>query len=35
MAKNTPLKSSSPCVRLCTLNRADFCLGCKRHLNEI
>ena len=33
---NPPLvTSSSPCVRMCTLNRADFCLGCKRHLNEI
>ncbi|WP_258872723.1 DUF1289 domain-containing protein [Thalassotalea euphylliae] len=25
----------SPCVRNCCLNRADYCLGCKRHIDEI
>ncbi|MEE4292008.1 MAG: DUF1289 domain-containing protein [Cycloclasticus sp.] len=25
----------SPCVRLCTLNEDDMCLGCGRLLNEI
>lgn len=25
----------SPCVRLCTLNEQDICLGCGRLLNEI
>ncbi|EAR07424.1 DUF1289 domain-containing protein [Reinekea blandensis] len=26
---------SSPCVRRCTLNEADVCVGCGRTLNEI
>ena len=25
----------SPCVRLCTLNEAQICIGCGRSLNEI
>jgi len=25
----------SPCVRLCTLNEEDLCLGCGRLVNEI
>lgn len=25
----------SPCVRLCTLNKEDLCLGCGRLVNEI
>jgi len=25
----------SPCVRLCTLNESNMCLGCARTLNEI
>lgn len=25
----------SPCVRLCTLNEDDMCLGCGRLLNEV
>ena len=25
----------SPCVRKCTLNEQDMCLGCGRELNEI
>ncbi len=25
----------SPCVRLCTLDRDDVCLGCHRHIDEI
>lgn len=25
----------SPCVRMCTLNEIDMCLGCGRMLNEI
>ena len=26
---------SSPCIRRCTLNEADVCVGCGRTLNEI
>ena len=25
----------SPCVRLCTLDDEDICLGCHRHIDEI
>ncbi|CAG9295911.1 DUF1289 domain-containing protein [Celerinatantimonas diazotrophica] len=25
----------SPCIRHCTLNHDDICMGCFRHLNEI
>jgi len=25
----------TPCVRMCTLNEADMCLGCGRKLTEI
>ncbi|PCI19564.1 MAG: DUF1289 domain-containing protein [Piscirickettsiaceae bacterium] len=25
----------SPCIRMCTLNEDDICLGCGRLLNEI
>ncbi len=25
----------SPCVRLCTLDDEDVCLGCHRHIDEI
>ncbi|MFM2485744.1 DUF1289 domain-containing protein [Celerinatantimonas yamalensis] len=25
----------SPCIRHCTLNESDVCMGCFRHLNEI
>jgi len=25
----------TPCVRMCTLNKADMCLGCGRQLSEI
>jgi uncharacterized protein len=25
----------SPCVRLCTLDRDDVCVGCGRHIQEI
>ena len=30
---STPV--SSPCVRLCTLNEADVCVGCGRTLDDI
>nr|WP_258872240.1 DUF1289 domain-containing protein [Thalassotalea euphylliae] len=26
---------ASPCVRNCCLNQVDYCLGCKRQLDEI
>jgi len=25
----------SPCVGICKYNKNDYCLGCKRHMNEI
>ena len=25
----------SPCIRMCTLNESDICLGCGRMVNEI
>jgi predicted Fe-S protein YdhL (DUF1289 family) len=35
---NEPVKQkqiSSPCIRQCTLNPEDICLGCYRNMNEI
>lgn len=31
----TNYEMASPCVRNCCLNQVDYCLGCKRHLDEI
>ena len=28
-------RAESPCVRCCTLDEKDICLGCFRHLDEI
>ncbi len=25
----------SPCVSICKYNKNDYCIGCKRHMNEI
>jgi uncharacterized protein len=25
----------SPCIKICELNNAGFCIACKRHLDEI
>jgi len=25
----------SPCVSVCKYNKLNFCIGCKRHMNEI
>ena len=25
----------NPCVSVCTYNEEDYCVGCKRHMNEI
>ena len=25
----------SPCIRICILNSQQYCIGCKRHINEI
>lgn len=33
--KDSKNEVTSPCVRSCCLNQADYCLGCKRHLDEI
>lgn len=30
-----PLTTDSPCVRRCTLNEYDVCIGCGRTLDEI
>ncbi len=30
-----PQKSTSPCIRLCTLDEEDICVGCGRTLDEI
>lgn len=29
------LKNLSPCIGLCKLDDEDFCLGCRRHIEEI
>ncbi|MGE5624137.1 MAG: DUF1289 domain-containing protein [Bacillota bacterium] len=26
---------SSPCVGICTLDDAEYCVGCRRHISEI
>jgi predicted Fe-S protein YdhL (DUF1289 family) len=31
----TDLRIISPCVRICTLNRDDICIGCGRDMDEI
>tara|TARA_Y100001951_G_scaffold20341_1_gene15382 strand:- start:492 stop:695 length:204 start_codon:yes stop_codon:yes gene_type:complete len=28
-------KVESPCLSICTYNNEDYCIGCKRHMNEI
>ena len=28
-------KYDNPCVSICTYNGEDYCVGCKRHMNEI
>jgi len=30
-----PLNTKSPCVSVCKYNEKNFCIGCKRHMNEI
>lgn len=29
------MKIESPCISVCTYNNNKFCIGCKRHLDEI
>ncbi|MCS5592668.1 MAG: DUF1289 domain-containing protein [Gammaproteobacteria bacterium] len=26
---------TSPCVSICKYNKGNYCVGCKRHMNEI
>ena len=28
-------KYDNPCVSICEYNGEDYCIGCKRHINEI
>ncbi len=35
MTAQTQQEIPSPCIRLCTLDQEDVCLGCHRHINEI
>jgi len=27
--------ASSPCIGICTLDEAEYCVGCRRHIAEI
>lgn len=27
--------SDSPCIGICTLDDAEYCVGCRRHIGEI
>ena len=33
--KNESKKISSPCIKVCTLNKDEMCIGCGRYKNEI
>ena len=36
MSEQARLKQiKSPCIRICKYNKNNFCVGCKRHMNEI
>ena len=36
MSEQARLKQiKSPCVSICKYNKNNFCVGCKRHMNEI
>ncbi len=35
MNTDRSFRVESPCVRLCTLDDDDVCLGCRRHIDEI
>ena len=36
MSEQAILKQiKSPCVSICKYNQNNFCVGCKRHMNEI
>ena len=36
MSEQARLKQiKSPCVSICKYNKNNFCIGCKRHMNEI
>ena len=36
MSEQARLKQiTSPCVSICKYNKNNFCVGCKRHMNEI